>query len=342
MLFDALKREELKAVIEGRANTSRIPAVMNMHVDAHSFGDVKSEVVSILAQYPSDANVINYKMPHPFEGSAEYPSYRWVFNSQGKTSDSAKGIDEQIQIQDWDTIDEIIANFPDPNSKCMFPYDLPEDGTYRLGHWWFCMFERHWQLRGMTNALMDYYTDPESVHKLFRAITDFYLIAMERGKNEMNFDGIFVTDDMGTQTGPFFSPEIFRNFIKPYYKELIEKAHSLGMHFWLHSCGNIEKYLDDFIEIGLDVVHPIQKYAMNGEEIAAKYGGRICIWAGFDVQQTIPYGTEEDVRKEVNYMKKTYQRPEGRFIFGIGNVIKQDCPITSLKALFDEVFRISQ
>ena len=51
---------------------------------------------------------------------------------------------------------------------------------YRLGQFWFCFFERHWMLRGMTNALMDYYTDPESVHRLFRAVTDFYLVVIER------------------------------------------------------------------------------------------------------------------------------------------------------------------
>ncbi len=110
------------------------------------------------------------------------------------------------------------------------------------------------------------------------------------------------------------------------------------MHFWLHTCGNVEKYMPDFVNMGLDVIHPIQKYAMDERRVARKYGKDICIWAGFDVQKTIPFGTPEDVRREVRFLFDAYRRREGRFMFTAGNALKADCPTESIEALFDEAF----
>lgn len=162
--------------------------------------------------------------------------------------------------------------------------------------------------------------------------------AIERSHWEAGADAVFTSDDIGMQTGPFFSEDIFVEFFKPYYKQLIDKAHSLGMHFWLHTCGNIEAFLPHFIEIGLDVIHPIQKYTMEEQQIAGKFGDKICIWAGFDVQRTIPFGTPEDVRKEVRFMIDTYARRDGRLILTCGNALTPDCPIESFEALLDESY----
>ena len=97
-------------------------------------------------------------------------------------------------------------------------------------------------------------------------------------------------------------------------------------------------FIPDFIEIGLDVLHPIQKYTMDEKSIADKYGNDICIWAGFDVQQIIPYGTPEDVRREVRFMIDTYARNSGRLIMGAGNNVSSDTPMDSLRALLDESY----
>ena len=75
---------------------------------------------------------------------------------------------------------------------------------------------------------------------------------------------------------------------------------------------------------------------MDEKKIAAAYGGKICIWSGFDVQQTIPYGTPEDVRREVQFLIDAYRRPEGRFMLTLGNGSTGDTPVESLHALFEE------
>lgn len=339
MLFQPLKKEDIISVIEGNGAASRIPTFIHFWTHPSDFELQKQpEVLNILNNYPQDVQSITFNIPKIYDAPCDDPNYRWV-NFDNHNIDENKGLDENIAISDWSQLDDILKDFPDPNYKQLFNINPEPDGRYRLGTWWYCLFERHWSLRGMTNALMDFYLEPDNVHRLYRALTDFYLVVLERAKIELNIDGLFVSDDLGTQTGPFFSLEIFNEFFKPYYKELIDKAHSLGMHFWLHTCGNIENMLPEFIEIGLDVIHPIQKYTMDEQKIAQKYGNDICIWAGFDVQQIIPWGTPEEVRKEVRFMIDTYYRPEGRLMLTAGNGINGDCPIESLQALFDESFK---
>lgn len=336
MLYKPLTREQLISVIDGNGCANRIPVMMHFWTNAGSFVGREAKYQALLDKYPMDFQPIWINIPQISEAPDDDPEYRWVNYDIPK--DDVIAYDAKCAINDWSQLDGILANFPNPNYKGVFPNIPEEDGRYRLGCWWYCFFERHWSLRGMTNALTDYYTDPDSVHRLFRALTDFYMAIMERAKEEANIDGIFTSDDLGTQTGPFFSPEIFNTFLKPYYKELIDKAHSLDMHFWLHCCGNVEKFIPEWIDIGLDVLHPIQKYTMDERIIADKYGSDITIWAEFDVQQIIPWGTPEDVRKEVRFMIDTYFKKSGRLMFTAGNGVTGDCPYESLEALLDEVF----
>lgn len=119
---------------------------------------------------------------------------------------------------------------------------------------------------------------------------------------------------------------------------MIAGAHELNLHFWLHCCGNIEILLPHFVDIGLDVIHPIQKHTMDEKKINETFGQDICIWAGFDVQQIIPWGTEQEVRQEVRFLIDNYFKPEGRFMLTAGNGVNGDCPVSSLRALFSESF----
>jgi len=338
----ALTREEMIAVIEGRGAARRVPVLLHCWTSAEAFGAREAQARALLGRYPNDAQMIPFNLPDVYKAPPDAPEYRWV-NYDDPNPGRKSGLDEQGAIDDWSRLDGILANFPDPAYSGALPADPPPpDGRYRIGHWWYCLFERHWQLRGMTRALTDYYTAPEAVHRLFRALTDFYLGLIERGRSELGLDAIFTSDDLGTQTSLFFSKEIFDEFYKPYYREIFNRVHELGMHFWLHACGCIKPILPDLVELGLDVIHPIQKYTMAERAIAEQFGRDICIWAGFDVQRIIPYGTAEDVRREVRFLMDTYWRPEGRFMITAGNGITGDCPLASLTALFEESFRYGQ
>lgn len=321
----ALTREELRDVIEGRGNAFRIPMTFDFWRGAMDF-DVE--------KYPGDIQTVSINTPAPTEGHELDPDFKWIHLDRVHDSENA-ALDAQCYF-DMEDVDEVITRFPSPHSPAVYVNAKPRaagDHAYRLANWWYCLFERHWSLRGMENALCDYYEYPDEVHRLYRALTDFYKAIIVRMGDEYGCDGIFTSDDIGTQNAPFFSLEIFREFFKPYYKELIDTAHAHGMHFWLHTCGNIERFIPELIDIGLDVLHPIQKYTMDERTIAQRYGDKICIWAGFDVQRTIPYGTCADCEREVKYLIDTYARKDGRLILTFGNNLTPDTPPESLEAV---------
>ena len=335
-----LSREALRRVIEGRGQAGRVPMMIHFWVNPAVFGPRRAEAERLLAAYPSDIQALWFKVPAVYDAPADDPSYRWSWRDQTKSS---AALDSAGFIDDWDEdLAPMLADFPSPDYPGLTADNPPSDGRYRLGCWWYFFFERFWSIRGMENALTDFYLYPEAVHALFRRLTDFYLRMVERGHDELGLDGIFTSDDLGTQTSTFFAPAIFDEFFAPYYREIIHRVHELGMHFWLHTCGNIEALLPRFIDLGVDVVHPIQKYTMDERHIAQSYGDKIAIWAGFDVQRTIPYGTPEDVRREVRFLIDAYRRDDGRFMLTLGNGATEDTPLESLEALLDEIWRYGQ
>lgn len=333
-----LTREEMISVIEGKGATERIPMIYNMWVNSGTFGEYSPIVQSFLDTFPNDVQMIGVQMPDIYNAPLDEPSYRWL--AKDKIPDGENlALDSQTPFDSWDELDEIIENFPNPDYPRLWMNNPPSDGRYRLLHWWYWLFERHWSLRGMENALTDYYLYPEETHRFYDKLTEFYCGLIRNGKKYYNTDGVFISDDIGTQKGTFFSKEIFDEFFKPYYKRVIDTAHSLDMHVWLHCCGDIEQFIGGLIEIGLDVLHPIQKYTMDERVIMEKFGGQICIFAGFDVQQIIPYSTPDDVRRELRYLVDTYARSDGRFMMTMGNGVTPDCPVDSLFALMDETYK---
>jgi uroporphyrinogen decarboxylase len=333
--YPPLKRDEVRSVIEGRGAAPRVPVILHFWTRADDFGSRTPAVRALMERFPQDVQYIGARMPAYDEPPEGHPDYRWLPEA---SREPGAALDAQVLVADWDGLDGIIERFPDPRSPAALPENPPSDGRYRLCGWLYCLFERHWSFRGMNNALTDYYTDPASVHRLYRALTDFYAGLIDRMGEELHADGVLTSDDIGMQTGPFFRETIFDEFFAPYYRELAEHAHARGMHFWLHACGNIEPFIPRLIDLGLDVIHPIQKYAMDEREIARRYGGRICVWSGIDVQRTIPFGTPDEVRAEVRHLMDTWHRSEGRMLFASGNVIRGDCPVPALEALYEEAY----
>jgi hypothetical protein len=335
LLDKPLSRDEMKQVVEGRGAVRRVPIAVQVWVDPSVYGERSALYRAELEQYPCDIVKIDLNIPQVFEAPKEEPSYRWLNFDNPFPPGTA--LDSKSALKSWDDLDGVLADFPNPGYPGLIPKKVPADtGVYRVGLWWYWLFERLWSIRGMENALCDFYEAGGEVHRLFRALTDFYKAAISRGKDELGLDAVWTSDDIGMQKSPFFSLDIFREFFKPYYRELIDHAHALGMHFWMHCCGNIIPFIPELIEIGLDVLHPIQKYTMDEGEVARRFGGDICIWAGMDVQRTIPYGTPEDVRRELRFMFDTYYRKDGRFILAAGNNMTPDAPLESLHALLDE------
>jgi uroporphyrinogen decarboxylase len=111
--------------------------------------------------------------------------------------------------------------------------------------------------------------------------------------------GFWTTDDWGTQSGLMISISMWREFFKERYRRIFDKIHYARMHVWFHSCGKINKIIDELISIGVDVVNSFQPALLGIEEIGSKYAGRVCFETCADIQTTLPFGSDEDVRNEV-------------------------------------------
>ena len=129
------------------------------------------------------------------------------------------------------------------------------------------VFQHPTFLRGIDHLLMDMAVQPEMAHWLMDRHTDFYLEFFDRMLTAARgqIDILRAADDLGTQRGLFFSPAMFRTFIKPRLKKLVDMTHSHGAKFLFHSCGAIRPLIEDLIEIGVDILDPLQAAAEGME-----------------------------------------------------------------------------
>ncbi len=291
----------------------------------------------ISSDIPDDIILASYTAPGLSTSTTADPNYRWSYSQSSQSHSKAK--DAAVLLPNWDDLQPYLAEFPDPDLQSGLFDEAAQvraahPDRYVLGHWWYCFYERLWSIRGMENVLMDLVLHPDELKQLCDSILEHHLKVV-RGFAAAGVDGIFVSDDLGAQNTLMMSPSMFREFLKPLYRTLIQEAHNHGMHFWLHSCGNISSILEDFVEIGLDVIHPIQIGTMDLPATAAQFGGRISFLVGFDVQHLLPEGTAEEVRAGVHQIHDIFARPEGGLLLAAGNGILPGTPLANIRAFLE-------
>ncbi len=152
---------------------------------------------------------------------------------------------------------------------------------------------------------------------------------------------VFVTGtDFGTQTGPFISPKSYRQLFKPFHQEVTGWIHR-HTHWkaFIHSCGSVVNLIPDFIEAGFDILNPVQTSAagMDPRELKARFGDRLVFWGGgIDTQQTLPFGTPEQVREQVRERMEVFGQGGG-FVFNAIHNIQARTPVENLLALYQAV-----
>jgi len=127
-------------------------------------------------------------------------------------------------------------------------------------------------------------------------------------------NGLFLTDDWGTQQGTFISGQMFQHFFLEPYRQLVEGVHSHGWHFILHSCGKINDFVPYFIDVGVDVLNMQQPQAYGIVELGKQFAGQVCFLTTADIQTTLPAGDPERVRAEVMELVENWSTPGGGFI----------------------------
>ncbi|MBO5657052.1 MAG: hypothetical protein J6R94_02585 [Agathobacter sp.] len=174
-------------------------------------------------------------------------------------------------------------------------------------------WERLNQVLGMADALMSFYDEPEAVHEFLDAMVDYKIRCIDIANAAVDPDVFHLHDDWGTGNSMFFSPEIWREFIKPGVKRICDHIHSLGKLYEHHSCGYITPIIPDLAEIGVDVINPLN-VSNHMEWIKEEFGHKITLCGGVDNQAIDKEDVAEDViRREARRVMDAYAHG-GRYL----------------------------
>ncbi len=231
---------------------------------------------------------------------------------------------------------------PDPNRPELYKEAAGVIEKYQDEYWIVgvtvtTIFETAWALRGYDQMLMDFVTDPDLVDTILDIPYHYHLTAAKK-LVEMGVDMIWVGDDVGMQTGMLISPRTWRRFFKPRMANFIAalKAINPRVKVAYHSDGDISPIIPDLIEIGLDVLNPIQPACMDPAGLKQKYGDRLCFWGSMDEQYTLPFGSPEAVRAEVIARLNTIGK-NGGLILGPTHHVQLDTPLENFWAMVNAI-----
>jgi uroporphyrinogen decarboxylase len=198
------------------------------------------------------------------------------------------------------------------------------------------IYEWSWWLRGMQSFLEDLLLNPvlaEAVtHKVCAHTRALALASAQAGVDVLCF-----YDDAGMQTGLQLAPELWRRFIKPRWREVLEsvRARFPACRFFLHSCGDVRLLLPDIVELGFHILHPVQPECMNIERVKRDFGGELVLCATLSAQRLLPFGTPAEVRKEVRRLRALF-RDDGRGILCPSNRLQPETPWENVLAFAEE------
>jgi uroporphyrinogen decarboxylase-like protein len=236
----------------------------------------------------------------------------------------------------YDSLDEY--TFPDPYLQGRFAVAdnmlLKRPGRYVRASVWFTLFERLWMLRGFENMLMDPYVNEHDFCLLRDKVVDYNLAIIDQWL-ERGVNAIFFSDDWGSQRGLLMNPDDWRKFYKPSYKRMFDRVRSGGAHVWMHLCGNIAAILPDLLDIGLNVLNPVQPQAMDVKKLSREFGGKLCFNGGVDVQGTLIHGSTEDVKQDVHQLVDLFGRSSGGYIGGTSHSVMPETPLDNVIAMYE-------
>jgi len=199
------------------------------------------------------------------------------------------------------------------------------------------VWQRAALVRGWEGMFLDMAERPEWVHFLCRAFTDFYLEDYTRAAELTcgRIDLFLLISDLGSQQGPLISPAMFREFVAPYLKEMIDRIHGLGARVLYHSCGAIRPFIPDLIALGVDALDPIQPTGpeMRPEALKHAFGDRLCFHGGIDMQDLLPRATPTQVAAEARRYCQVLGAGGG-YILAPAHLFQPDVPPENILAVY--------
>ncbi|MGA2031233.1 MAG: uroporphyrinogen decarboxylase family protein [Thermoguttaceae bacterium] len=233
-----------------------------------------------------------------------------------------------------------LAGYRFPDAAAAYRFDdlarwTAANARYYTFLWVGDLWERATFMRGMEAILLDLAIHPRFAEELLRGLTDYILQTMQILFARFAFDGVALSDDYGTQRGLLMSPAHWRKFIKPRVAEIYGLAKTHNRTVFHHSCGNIVPIIGDLIDMGLDVLHPIQPEAMDAAALKRQFGAHVTLCGGVRTQDLLPNGTPRQIRDEVRRLKAV-MADGGGYILESGITLQSDIPTENLLALIEE------
>jgi uroporphyrinogen decarboxylase len=204
-----------------------------------------------------------------------------------------------------------------------------------------CAFEMYWRLRGMEEAIVDIASDPELARAMFAKCAGFALELSRRACATMPLDWLWCGDDVAGQQSLVMSPAAWREMIKPLLAEIYAVGKARGLWVAHHCCGALRPIIPDLIEIGLDVLNPIQARCpgMDPFELKEEFGDRLAFMGGVDTQGLLPFASAAEVRRSTERLLEGMTAPvrgrgSGGYILAASHTIPPETPDENIFALY--------
>jgi uroporphyrinogen decarboxylase len=243
-------------------------------------------------------------------------------------------------LEDGETVDDLAAHpWPSPDwfDFADFADRLEPWRDYAVMATGTSIFQHPSFLRGLDRLLMDMVAAPEMAAFLLDKFTDFYVDYFDRmfGAAPGRIDILRIADDLGMQDRLLISPELFEQCFAPRIRRIVDMAHSHGVSVMFHSCGAVAPLIDRLIDLGVDILDPLQVAATGMDPAALKrgFGERICLHGSIDTQYLLPRGTPEAVRDTAEAMIDVLGA-NGGFILAPCHVLQTDVPTANIRALY--------
>ena len=209
-----------------------------------------------------------------------------------------------------------------------------------IGH----IFQAGQYLRGWDLFMMDLLMKPALAEAILDALSEAHIAAFGRLAAAVGpyVDVVVICDDLGMQAGPWMSPDLYRKIVKPYQAKLYRYIKSVwDGHLLLHSDGSIYSIIPDLIEIGVDILNPVQFSAkdMDLGRLKKEFGADLTFWGGgFDTQKTLPFGTPQQVEDEVKRHLEI-MAPGGGFVFASVHNVTEGAPADNVITAYETAYR---
>lgn len=201
-----------------------------------------------------------------------------------------------------------------------------------------CVYEMYWRLRGIEMALLDMVEAPEFANEMLKRCADFSLQLSVGAVERYALDWLWTGDDVSSQLSMLMSPTTWRKLIKPHLARIVAVGKAKGLWVAHHCCGALRPIIPDLIEIGIDVLNPIQCNCtgMEAFELKAEFGKQLAFMGGVDTQDLLPTGTVDEVRRATARLIEGMTRDGGGYILAASHTIPPETPDENIFAMYQE------